>query len=191
MLAHIGQHGLQILDVQQQHALVIRHPEQDIQHPRLGVVQPQHAGEKQRAHFAHRGAHRMPLLTIHIPEHRGIRLIAEAGHTAHGQTLGQRVAVLAGAHHAAQVALHIRQEHRHAHIRKALGQHLEGHRLARTRRTGDQSVAVGHLRQQAGWLFARAYPDFPIIQHCISSLAIHLFFLFYPFHSYSSRCRAK
>ena len=178
MLAQISQHGLQILDVEKQHALVIRHPEQDIEHPRLGIVQPQHAGQKQRAHFAHRSAHGMPLLAVYIPEHCGIRLIAEAGHTAHGQALSQGIAMLAGPHQAAQVALYIRQKHRHAHIRKALSQHLEGHRLARARRTGDQSVAVGHLRQQAGRLFACANPDFSIIQHRFSSLASSCFFYF-------------
>ena len=169
VLAQVGQHGLEVLQIHKEHALVIRHAEEDVHDPGLGLVQPQHPGQQNRAHLADGGAHGMPLLAIHVPEHRGEVLIPEAGHAAAAQPLGQRIAVLAGHGHASQVTLHIAEEHRHAHGREALGQHLQGHRLARARRTGDQAVAVGHLRQQAHGRRARANPDFSIVQHAILS----------------------
>ena len=47
-----------------------------------------------------------------------------------------------------QVALHVRQENRHPRGGEPFGQDLEGHRLARTRRPGDQTVAVGILQRE-------------------------------------------
>ena len=40
IFAHIGQHGLDILEVKQQHAFVVRDAEHDVQHARLGFIEP-------------------------------------------------------------------------------------------------------------------------------------------------------
>ena len=54
--------------------------------------------------------------------------------------------VLARAAHAGEIPLDIREKHRHAHLAEGLREHLQGDGLSGSRRTGDQSVAVCHLR---------------------------------------------
>ena len=50
---------------------------------------------------------------------------------------------------AGQVALHIGHEHRHARLRKPLGEDLQRDGLAGARRSGDQPMAVAEAQQQA------------------------------------------
>ena len=169
VLAQVGQHRLKILQIKQEHALVVRDAEEHVHHARLYLIEPQHAAEQQRPHIAHGHADWMSLFTVHIPEHGGIRRVVERGERAGGNARGERIAVLAGADHAAQVALDIRQKHGHAHVGKALGKHLEAHRLAGAGRAGDQAVAVGHVRQQEGRLRVRAHPDLVFVQHIRST----------------------
>ena len=52
MLAHVLQHGLRVLEIQQQQPVVVGNFEDQRQHAGLRVVQIQQAAEKQRAHFA-------------------------------------------------------------------------------------------------------------------------------------------
>jgi hypothetical protein len=47
-----------------------------------------------------------------------------------------------------EIAFHVGHEHRHADRGKALGQQLQGDRLAGAGGAGDQAVAVGQRRQQ-------------------------------------------
>ena len=116
----------------------------------------------------------MALLAVHVPEHGGEIAILEGGHAALHQALGDAVAMLAHLDHTGQVALDVRQEHRHAHIGEALSQDLQGHCLARAGRAGDQAVTVRHLRQQADGRFPGADPDFVFIQHMDCLLIIRL-----------------
>ncbi len=143
VVAHMLEHGAQVLEVQQQHAAVVGDLEDDVQHAHLRVVQVQHAAQQQRAHVGHGGAHRVALLAEHVPQGRGAGRGGGQGDAAVLQRGGQLVADAAGLADAAQVALDVGHEHRHARLGKAFGHLLQGDRLARARCTGDQAVAVG------------------------------------------------
>jgi hypothetical protein len=83
VLAHVLQHGPQVLQVQQQQAVGVGDLEDDLQHAGLRLVQVEHAGQQQRPHVGHRGAHRVALLAEHVPQRGGA-----------GQRLGRRQAAL-------------------------------------------------------------------------------------------------
>ena len=149
VFAHIGQHGLHILQIQQQHALVVRDAENDVHHAGLGFVQAQHAGKQQRAHFAHRGADGMTLFAVHIPEGDGAGTEGKMAYAAGLQAAFDFLVVFAGLAQARQIALNIRHKNGHAQLGKALGQHLQRDRFARARGPGDEAVAVGQGGQHA------------------------------------------
>ena len=50
VLAHVGQHGAQVFQVEQQQAVVVGNFEHQVEHASLRVVQVQHARQQQRAH---------------------------------------------------------------------------------------------------------------------------------------------
>jgi hypothetical protein len=77
VLADVLDHGAQILEVEQQQALVVGDLEHQLQHAGLGVVEVEQAGEQQRPHVGNRRAHRMALLAENVPESTGL-----AGHEA-------------------------------------------------------------------------------------------------------------
>jgi hypothetical protein len=87
-----------------------------------------------------------------IPENHRIVAIGPFGVTNLGGARGENLVHLrrrAARHrHAGKVALHVGDEHRDADRRKALGDALQGHRLAGARRARDQPVAVGALQHQ-------------------------------------------
>mmetsp|Transcript_120347 Transcript_120347/g.334872 ORF Transcript_120347/g.334872 Transcript_120347/m.334872 type:complete len:374 (+) Transcript_120347:42-1163(+) len=148
VVADILQRGAQVLQVQQQQALVVGDLEHQLQHAGLGLVERQHAAQQQRAHVGHGGAHRMALLAEHVPERGGAgdglgRLQPTV--LQGGQQLFARFAGLADA---GQVALHIGHEDRHPKAREALRQGLQADGLAGAGRAGDQAVAVGQCGQQ-------------------------------------------
>jgi hypothetical protein len=68
VVAHVLQHGAQVLHVQQQQAVVVGDLEHQVQHPGLRLVERQHARQQQRAHVADGGAHRVALLAEHVPQ---------------------------------------------------------------------------------------------------------------------------
>ena len=148
VVPHKVQHGAQVLEVQQQHAVVVGNLEHQIEHAHLGLVQIQHAADEQRAHVRDGGAHGVALLAEHIPQ----RCRA-------GQGLGQRQAALlerggqlafdlAGLADAAQVSLDVGHEDRHADLREAFGQFLQRDGLAGTGGAGDQAMPIGQSGQQ-------------------------------------------
>ena len=57
VLAHELQHGAQVLQVEQQQAVVVRHAEDDVQHAGLDLGQAEQTGQQRRAHGADRDAH--------------------------------------------------------------------------------------------------------------------------------------
>ena len=65
------QHGAQVFQVQQQQAVVVGDLEYQLQHPGLGVVEVQHAGQQQGPHVRHRSAHRVALFAEHVPQRGG------------------------------------------------------------------------------------------------------------------------
>ena len=161
----VGEHGLQVLEVEQEHVLIVCDAEEDAQHACLRVVEVHQPREQRRPHFAHGRADGMPLFAEHVPEHGRERAVLERRHAALRQAIGDIVAVCAGLHHPGEIALDIREEHGHAHVRKSLCQHLEGDGFARTGRPSNETMAVCHLRQQADGVFTCSKPDFAFAEH--------------------------
>ena len=67
VVAHVLQHGAQVFQVKQQHAVVVGDLEHQVEHAGLSLVEVEHAAQQQRAHVGHGGAHRVPLLAKHVP----------------------------------------------------------------------------------------------------------------------------
>ena len=147
VLGHIGQQAAQVVEVQQQQALLVGDVEDHRQHPFLDVVQVQHPRQQQGSDLADRGPDRMALLPVQVPEHRrGGRRFQRQGH-ARGprQQLVVRRARLADPR---QIALHIGAEYGDPGVGKALGHDLQGHRLARARGSGHHAVTIDAVEQQ-------------------------------------------
>ena len=152
MVGAIGQHRLQVAQVQQQQAFVIGVAKGDRQHAFLRIVEAHEPRQKQRPHLADRRAHGMALPPVQVPEYRrivGIAVIADpdllrAGHQLVGILRGR------GSRHryAGQVALHIGEEYGNAARGKTLGQRLERYRLASPGSARDQAVPVGAAQVQ-------------------------------------------
>jgi hypothetical protein len=149
VLAHVLDHRAQVLEVEQQHAVVVGDLEHQREHAGLGVVEVEQARDQERAHVGDGGAHRVALLAEHVPEHhrvgtRGVVVDADCG-----QALHQLVGPDARGADAGEVALDVGDEHRHADMGEGFGELLQGHRLAGAGGAGDEAVAVGQARQQA------------------------------------------
>ena len=80
VLGDEAQHRAQVLEVEQQQALLVGDAERDVEHAFLHVVEVHQARQQQRTHLRDRGADRMALLAEHIPEHgrEFVGLIVEA-----------------------------------------------------------------------------------------------------------------
>ena len=148
VLTHKLQHGTQVLQIQQQQAMVIGHAERNIQDTGLNLRQTEKAPQQSRAHLRHGDAHRMPVFPKDIPETGGITLQVEALQAEAFDPGTHVFRIHTGNAHTTQVALHIRQEHGNTHIGETFGHNLHGDGLAGTGRAGNQAVAVGHLRKQ-------------------------------------------
>ena len=118
VLADVLQHRAQVLQVEQQQAVVVGDLEDELQHALLDLVEVEHAREQQRAHVADRRAHRVALrrlvVGVDVPQRRragGRRRRLDAALLQHRGELG---ADRAGLRDAGQVALHVGHEDRHA-----------------------------------------------------------------------------
>jgi hypothetical protein len=159
VVAHVLQHRAQVLQVQQQQAVVVGDLEHHVQHAGLRLVQRQHARQQQRSHVRDGGAHRVALRPCRRTRPTGG---ARAGHgfgrvdaalLQHRRHLGRHAAGLADA---GEVALDVGHEHRHAEFAEVLGQRLQRDRLAGASGAGDQPVAVGQGGQQVAFDIAVA-----------------------------------
>jgi hypothetical protein len=148
MIAHELQHGPQILEIQQQQAVVIRDLEHHVQHAALGIVQVQEAGEEQRPHVADGGAHGMSLLAVEIPEGDRKAHVLEAFEFQLRDPLSHLGVLASRLAEARQVTLHVGHEDGHADGGEALGQGAQGHGLAGSRGSGHQPVPIGHAGQE-------------------------------------------
>ena len=142
-----SQHRAQILEIQQQQPVLIGVAKHDLQHAFLRLVQVQQAGEQQGPHFGHRGADRVPVLAVQVPEHHRVIGIGIVLHAQFPRPPFQLVSVLelgrSGHGDAGEVSLHIGHEDRHAGGGKAFRHALQGHCLAGAGGACDQTVAVG------------------------------------------------
>ncbi|EWS53394.1 hypothetical protein X551_03818 [Methylibium sp. T29] len=148
VVAHVLQHRAQVLQVQQQHAVVVGDLEHQRQHALLGLVEREHAAQQQRAHVGHGGAHRVALGAEHVPQGGRAGERGRQVQAAVLQHLGELVVHAAGLGDTGQVALHVGQKDRHADLRELLGQRLQRDGLAGAGGPGDQPVAVGQGGQQ-------------------------------------------
>ena len=155
-LAHLVDHGAQVLQVEDRHlgiagrALVLGPAEGDVEHALLRLRQLEQAREQQRPHLLDGGAHGMALHAEHVPEGHREGAVAEAG--AEPDLLGaadELGPARAGHGDAGQVALDVGGEHRHAGSREAFGQHLQRHGLAGAGGARDEAVAVGEPQLDA------------------------------------------
>ena len=119
----------------------------------------------------HRRAHRMALLAEQVPVDRreGAALVAVDLELL-GALDGAGI-VAARLADARQVALHVGHEDRHAIGGEALGERLQGHRLAGAGRARDQAMAVAVLQQEILVGVARAHEDRCVVAHAVPSVA--------------------
>ena len=179
VLAHELEHGAQILEVEQQQAVVVGHLEDNVQHAGLDLGQAEKSGQKHRAHGTDRDAHGMADLAEDIPKAGGIALEFKA---VDPKTLDARLhvgAVSAGLAHAGQVSLNVCKEDRHAHIGKGLRHDLHGDGFARTGRARDQAVTVCHIRKKKQALVRLRHPDFVFCKHGSVPLYVQNMYILY------------
>ena len=148
VIADVLEHGAQILEVEQEQAVIVRHSENDVEYARLYLGQAEEPCKQRRPHGADGNSDGMTLITENVPEAGRVGLILKAVKSKAGDARTHILAVLALFAHAAQVALDVRKEHRHAHVGKGLCHDLHGDGLAGAGRAGDKAVAVSHGGQQ-------------------------------------------
>ncbi len=164
VLGDIAEHGAQILEVEQQQALLVGDAEGDVEHALLHVVEVHQARQQQRPDLRNGGADRMALLPEKVPEdHR--KLVGLVVETDRLRARDECLLGLARFGDARQIALDVGGEHRHAGARQPFGQHLQRHRLAGAGRAGHQTVPVGQGQCQEFGLGALADEDFAVLIH--------------------------
>ena len=144
MLAHIVKHRPQVLHIEQHQIALVGDTEHDVQHSILCLVQTHQARQQLRPHLTHRGTNGMPLFAKNIVETHRTSLEFRIGDPENILALFNETAHLTCLRDATEVTLHVGHEARYTSLTKSLRQHLQRHRLAGTRGTGDESVAVGH-----------------------------------------------
>ena len=169
VLRHVGEHGTQVLEVNEQEVLVVRDAEDNVEHALLDLGELEQAREQRGTHVGDRDAHRDALAAEHVPEAARAALVGEALEAKLLDALLHVLGVLAGRAHAGDVALDVGHEDGDARLGEALGHDLERHGLARAGRAGDEAVAVGLVEQQADGLArglgAHTHPDGVVLEH--------------------------
>ena len=114
----------------------------------MGFVQIKQPRQQQRPHIRNCRAHRMALFAVQIPKDRWIRSEVKFFHAEFVESLADFWILLTGPGDSRQIAFHVGHEYRHADAAKTFGNDSECYGLSRAGRTGNQAVAIGHLRQQ-------------------------------------------
>ena len=142
-----GQGRLQVLQVQEQQALLVGGPEHHGQHALLHVIEFEHAGDEQGPHLRDRRPDGVALFAEEVPE-QGRRGLGNQLQVHGARPRQHLLPGLAGGGDAAEVALHVGGEDRHPGVRQTLGQDLQGDGLPGPRRPGDKSVPVGAIQAE-------------------------------------------
>ncbi len=146
------QHLLEVVEVDQQQAVVVGIAKGDHQDAFLGIVQAEQAGQEEWAHFRDRGADRMAFFPVQVPENRGIIAVGIIGDAELLRPRFERGGVLetgtSGHRDAGEVALHVGQEHRDPLRRELFGHPLKRNGFPGSGGPRDQPVAVGAAQQQ-------------------------------------------
>ena len=158
-----GQHGAQVLEVEQQQALFVGDLEGDVEHAFLHVIEIHQPRQQQRPHFGNSGADRMALLAEHVPEHgrEAVGLIIQSQRFGAGD---QRIIGLARRGDTGQIAFDIGGEDRNAGAGKAFCHHLQGDRLAGAGGARHQAMAIGQAQQQH--VVDLAFADENVLNFC-------------------------
>ncbi|MGY3648255.1 hypothetical protein ACVWW2_003546 [Bradyrhizobium sp. LM4.3] len=162
LLAAVGHDGIeqrpQIFHVDQDKPVVVGDAEGDVEHAFLHVVQVEHACKQQRAHFRDGRPHRVALLAEYVPEHRR-ELVGLECQPHLGGALEDEVFGFANLGDAGEVTLDVGGEDRNAGARKSFRHDLQRHRLAGSRCTRDEAVAIGERQRQPRLLVSLADED--------------------------------
>ena len=109
----------------------------------------------------------------HIPYAGRIRHISEIFQTELDDPLLHILGIYSRLAHGSQVAFHIRQKYRYAQVAERFGHDLQGDGLSGSGRSRDQSVTVGHLRNDAHsvliLVLCLSYPHHIIFKHIFPS----------------------
>ncbi len=144
LVGDISEERLQILEVEEEEALLVGEAEGDVEHALLGVVQVEQAGKEERPDLRDGRTDGMALLAEEVPEddREGLELVLGGEADLLG-ALGEEVLGRACLREAGEVALHVGAEDRHAGGGEALGHDLQRYGLAGAGGAGDQAVAIG------------------------------------------------
>src|SRR5262249_18111543 len=118
------------------------------QHSRLGVIQIQQAGEKQRPHLRDGSPHRVALFSEYVPESSRIGLKGKVAQLKLFHAIGKLRVVLARLADAGEVAFHIGRKYRNADAAEILSHHLQRDSFSRASGPGHEPVPVGHFRKE-------------------------------------------
>ena len=152
------EHRAQILQVDQQQALLVGDAEGDVEHALLHVVEVHQPRQQQRPHLGDGRADRMALFAEHVPEDRGelVGLVVDADLL---RARDEEIARFAARGDAREVALDVGREDRHARAREPFGENLERDRLAGAGGARHEPVAIGHAEREIFGLLALADKD--------------------------------
>ncbi len=148
VLGDVTQHLAQVLDVEQKEPVLVGHPEGDRQDARLDLVQAEDPAQQERAHLAHRRPDGVPLRAVDVPERHRAALEREILELERLDPLRRLAGSLVRTRQAGQVAFDVGHEDRHAGSTQAFGQDLQRDRLAGAGGPRDQTVPIGHARQE-------------------------------------------
>ena len=118
--------------------------EDEAEHARLGVVEIEHASEQERPERMDRRPELRSELAAQRQELDRVAHRREVEPQVGHALLDLRVRRVAGQGHPADVALDVGDQAGHAGERQLAGDELEGLRLARARRAGDEAVTAEH-----------------------------------------------
>ena len=140
VLTDVGKHGLQVLKVKQEHVLVIR------ARGRGCSARPACVSLRFISRASSVGPISLTVVRTGCPSlpNTSQNTVGNVRYSNVGTPhCVRRLAILslcvAGLRHPGEIALDIREEHGHAHVRKSLCQHLEGDGFARAGRPGNES----------------------------------------------------
>ena len=149
VVAHIAQHGPQVLHVQQQKAVVVGDLEDDLQHPLLGGGEAQDAAQQAGAHVGDGAPHRVAHLLVDVPKGHRVALVRKGVPQAElVDALLHPLALCARLGQTGHVPLYVAEEHGYPRVGEGFGHHLHGDGLARSAGSGDETVAVSHFEGQ-------------------------------------------
>ena len=144
VLADIGQHGAEVFRVDEEDAFIVRDLEDDLHDVGLRVVEPEDAGEEERADLRNGGAQGQAHLLVDVPERDGVGREVEAvrGEAHLIDALLNVLVLRAGLSEGGQVAFGVGEENGDTGVGEGLRDDAQGRGLTGTGGAGDDAVAI-------------------------------------------------